>query len=103
MAQIKSYENRQAGYTHRYRIKYEQVGGIWKMYCLEHPHDPYGKGGTVHHMEKGMGGWLCQRKGYESTTFEHAEAFAHWWMARFSIYVTTGNFPMTRGTFNVPD
>ena len=99
----KYFRNRGAGYTDVYRIEFEWLEHVryFVMYCHEHPDDPHGKSPEHHHL---MGsGKLCQRAGRESRTMEHAEAFAHWWMERYSIYVRTGTFPMTSGTVRVPD
>src|SRR5689334_9874913 len=85
----KYYENRQKGYTDRYVFQFRtESAGYLTIRCLEHPDDPFGEGESHHHLHDN--GKLCQRQGFESRTFEHAEAFSHWWMKRFSIYVRTG-------------
>ena len=97
----KYFQNRQAGYTDQYQMefRYESDKGFYTIWCWEHPSDPYQKGEPVHHL--GGDGKLCQKQGKESKSFEHAEAFAHWWMKRWSIYVRTGNFPMTSEKIDV--
>jgi hypothetical protein len=99
---VKHYENREAEYTDRYVIKYRQKSaGYFTIWCLRHPADPHDKSVAQHHLYDN--GKLCQREGYESRSFEHAEAFAHWWMKRFSVYIRTGLFPMTPESIRVPD
>src|SRR5687767_4368646 len=99
---IKHYENRQADYTHGYEMKFcRESAGYFAIWCLVHPADPHDKGVSHHHLY--TTGKLCQRDGYESRTFEHAEAFAFWWMKRWSVYVRTGMFPMTAEAINVPE
>jgi len=98
----KTYENRQAGYTDRYKIEFRrESASYFTIWCLEHPADPYDKDVSHHHLY--ANGQLCQREGYESRALEHAEAFAYWWMKRWSIYIRTGTFPMTSETVRVPD
>lgn len=101
MSIIKSYVNRQRGYTDRYTIEYRQEPRFWTIYATQCPPDTPGKGAQEHH--RYSSGKLCQREGRESTSLEHAEAFAHWWMKRYSEYVRTGTFPMTPETVDVPD
>jgi len=99
---VKHYENRQGGYTDVYVMKFcRESSGIFTVWCVRHPADPHGKGATHHHLFDS--GKLCQRQGYESRSLEHAEAFAYWWMKRWSIYVRTGVFPMTPQSVRVPD
>ena len=99
----KHYQNRQANYTDRFEFEFrwEPSKGFYTVWCIHHPPDPQQKGHEIHHL--GKDGMLCQRQGYESRTFEHAEAYALWWAERWSIYVRTGEFPMTRGKVRVPD
>jgi hypothetical protein len=99
---VKHYENRQEGYTDRYVIEFRRErAGYLTIWVLEHPNDPNEKSPSHHHLYDT--GKLCQREGYESRSFEHAEAFVHWWMKRWSMYVRTGTFPMTSETIQVPD
>jgi hypothetical protein len=73
--------------------------GHYVMYCHDHPNDPYQKGVSECHLYSD--GKLCQREGYESRTFEDAEAWVYWWMERYSEYVRSGHFPMTVGSYDV--
>jgi hypothetical protein len=96
------YENRQESYTHVYLIEIRrEADGTYWVWCLEHPEDPWGRGAEHHHLYDT--GKLCVREGREIRSQEVAEAFAHWWMQRFSEYCETGTFPMTRGSIRVPD
>jgi hypothetical protein len=99
----KHYQNRQADYTDRFDFdfRWEPDKRFYTIWCVGHPPDPHQKGEPIHHL--GKNGLLCQRQGHESRTFEQAEAFALWWAERWSIYVRTGGFPMTRGKVSVPD
>jgi hypothetical protein len=101
MSQSRWFENRQPGYRDRYLMEFRDEGDHWTIWCHAHPPDPHGKSASEGHLL--ASGKLCQRSGHESTTLEHAEAFAHWWMERWSVYVRTGTFPMTPGTVHVPE
>jgi len=100
---IKYFENRQSDYTDEYEIEFrwEATKGFFTLWCKRHPPDRYGKGVKVHHLYST--GQICQTEGYEPRTLEVAEARAYWWMKRWSIYVRTGEFPMTPDTIEVPD
>lgn len=100
---MKCYENRQKDFLHRFQIEYrwEQGRGYFTIWCHDYPPDPHNRGTAHHHLYPS--GQLCQREGYESRMLEHAEAFAFWWMKRWSTYVHTGAFPMTPETIDVPD
>jgi hypothetical protein len=99
---VKHYENRQAGYTDSYLMKFRrESSGVFTIWCDHHPSDPHDKGVAHHHLYDT--GQLCQRGGYESRSLEHAEAFSYWWMKRWSTYVRTGVFPMTPESVDVPD
>ena len=97
---IKWFDNVQAGYTDRYKFDYrEQTDGSIAPYSLVYPSDPRNTSASKGHLLSG--GKLCIREGHEFYDLEEAVAYTHWWMKRWSIYVRTGEFPMTAESIEV--
>ena len=76
----------------RYEIDFrEQSDGTYKMYAVDHPADPYGKGASENHLYSG--GEICVATGHAPRTLDRAKAIAMAWCEGWSTYVRTGKFP----------
>jgi hypothetical protein len=91
---------RQSVYGDYFTITYyPQRNGTYKLYCLEHPHDPFGKSATENHLFSS--GQICVTAGREPTTFDQARAIAAAFIDGWSEYVRTGTFPKGSRSYNV--
>ncbi len=101
MAQVikrQSYTNDQENYTDHYKIAYQKEdNGTLSLWAEKRPDDPFRIKDEAHVDLDGEK--ICVRPGQEPRSLERAEAIAHTWMAGYSEYVRTGEFP--KGTRRV--
>jgi hypothetical protein len=96
----KHYENRQARYTDRYTIEFRPEGdGTISLWCHQAPRNAFDDSVSKCHLYSN--GKICVRAGKEPRSQEVAEAVAHYWMAGYSEYVRTGQFPDRGGRVRV--
>lgn len=91
---------RQTVYGDYYTVSYyPQQNGTYKLYCSEHPPDPYGK--SVHENHLYSSGEICVAAGKAPTTFDRAQAIVAAFIDGYSEYVRTGSFPKGSRSYNV--
>jgi hypothetical protein len=88
--------NKQDQYTIDFR---QQSNGTIKLFAIEHPGDPWGKGVSENHLYSS--GEICVSPGREPRTYDKAAAIAMVWCEGWSTYVRTGDFPSGSKRVNV--
>jgi hypothetical protein len=86
------YANRQSGYTDHYTIAYHREDdGTYSIHAEDRPDDPFRDRDECHIDLNGTK--VCVREGREPRSIERAEAIAHAWMLKYSVYIRTGKCP----------
>ncbi len=84
----------------RYKIEYvERSGGMWKLYCYEHPQNSRSTDVTKCHLYSS--GEVCVTSGREPKSLDAALALGIYWAQGYSNYLRTGKFYNGKAKVNV--
>jgi len=91
---------RETTYGDRYTIEYHpQRDGTWKMFCYEHPYNPFST--LVNDCHLYSSGEVCVSSSYRVDSLDKAKAIATFWIDGYSRYIRTGEFYNGQARINV--